>query len=326
MIFADKLIALRRQSGWSQEELAQQLGVTRQSVSKWEGAQAVPELDKILQLSRLFGVSVDYLLKDELEQPGPCAAAEEPSLRRVSMEEANAFLAAKEQTAGPMALGIALCILSPVCLFFLTTLAEFRNTPLSENAAAGIGLTVLLVMVAAAVAIFLSIGGRTGRFEYLEKEAFEPEYGVEGMVRQRQQAFAPTHTRGTVFGVMLCILSVVPLFGWVGISEDELWMTGMLCLLLVLVAIGVAVLVWVGIPWESMQKLLQEGDYTPEKKARSPWLGAVSAVYWLVAVALFLGYSFITNDWDHSWILWPVAGVLFPAVLVTASFLGQRKR
>ena len=59
MIFADKLISLRKRAGWSQEELANQLDVTRQSVSKWEGAQSIPDLDKIVQLSRLFGVTTD---------------------------------------------------------------------------------------------------------------------------------------------------------------------------------------------------------------------------------------------------------------------------
>ena len=54
MIFADKLITLRKKAGWSQEELAEKLGVTRQSVSKWEGAQSVPDIDKILQLARLL--------------------------------------------------------------------------------------------------------------------------------------------------------------------------------------------------------------------------------------------------------------------------------
>ncbi len=69
MIFADKLITLRKKAGWSQEELAEKLNVTRQSVSKWEGAQSVPDIDKILQLSRLFGVTTDYLLKDEQAEP-----------------------------------------------------------------------------------------------------------------------------------------------------------------------------------------------------------------------------------------------------------------
>ena len=54
MIFADKLIRLRKKNGWSQEELAEKLNVSRQAVSKWEGAQTVPELEKLLQLSVLF--------------------------------------------------------------------------------------------------------------------------------------------------------------------------------------------------------------------------------------------------------------------------------
>ena len=67
MIFADKLIALRKQHGLSQEQLAEKLNVSRQSVSKWEGAQSIPDINKIIQLSQIFGVSTDYLLKDELE-------------------------------------------------------------------------------------------------------------------------------------------------------------------------------------------------------------------------------------------------------------------
>ena len=68
MILADKITALRKKAGWSQEELAEQLGVTRQSVSKWEGAQSVPDMDKVVQMSRLFDVTTDFLLKDELSE------------------------------------------------------------------------------------------------------------------------------------------------------------------------------------------------------------------------------------------------------------------
>ena len=64
MILADKIIKLRKKMGWSQEELAERMNVSRQAVSKWEGAQSTPDLDRILQLSSLFGVSTDYLLKD----------------------------------------------------------------------------------------------------------------------------------------------------------------------------------------------------------------------------------------------------------------------
>ena len=64
MILANKITELRKKAGWSQEELADKLGVSRQAVSKWEGAQSVPDLERIIAMSRLFGVSTDYLLKD----------------------------------------------------------------------------------------------------------------------------------------------------------------------------------------------------------------------------------------------------------------------
>lgn len=67
MILADKIMNERKRNGWSQEELAEKLGVSRQSVSKWESAQSVPDLNRILQLADIFGVTTDYLLKEELD-------------------------------------------------------------------------------------------------------------------------------------------------------------------------------------------------------------------------------------------------------------------
>lgn len=69
MEFSQKLADLRRREGFSQEQLADRLGVTRQSVSKWEGGAAMPDIGKLISLSELFDVSVDYLVKDYLEEP-----------------------------------------------------------------------------------------------------------------------------------------------------------------------------------------------------------------------------------------------------------------
>ena len=66
MILAEKIMELRKKNGWSQEELAEKMEVSRQSISKWESAQSVPDMGRIVRLSDLFGVSTDYLLKDDL--------------------------------------------------------------------------------------------------------------------------------------------------------------------------------------------------------------------------------------------------------------------
>ena len=68
MLLSEKIMSLRKRNGWSQEELAQRLGVSRQSVSKWESMASMPDIQKIMAMSELFGVSTDYLLKDELEE------------------------------------------------------------------------------------------------------------------------------------------------------------------------------------------------------------------------------------------------------------------
>ncbi|MDU2598308.1 helix-turn-helix transcriptional regulator, partial [Anaerococcus sp.] len=60
MILADKIINLRKKEGMTQEDLANEIGVSRQSVSKWEASMSMPDLDKIMKLSRIFGVSTDF--------------------------------------------------------------------------------------------------------------------------------------------------------------------------------------------------------------------------------------------------------------------------
>lgn len=67
MKLAEKIQRLRKQNNFSQEELADRLGVSRQSISKWESELSMPEIDKIVQLSELFGVTTDFLLKDAVD-------------------------------------------------------------------------------------------------------------------------------------------------------------------------------------------------------------------------------------------------------------------
>lgn len=70
MKLGEKLQQLRKKSGLSQEQLAARITVSRQAVSKWELDDAVPDTENIIQLSRIFGVSCDYLLREEVDDPG----------------------------------------------------------------------------------------------------------------------------------------------------------------------------------------------------------------------------------------------------------------
>lgn len=320
MILADKIVSLRKKAGWSQEDLAEKLGVTRQSVSKWEGAQSVPDMDKVVMMSRLFGVSTDFLLKDELEEETPCAAAQDDDtpLRRVTMKQASAYLALRKAAAPKIAIATALCITSPVTLILLAGMSEVQRFPISGNAAAGIGLCVLLVLVAVAVSIFLRTSAEAKEYRFLEEEPFETEYGVEGMVRQRQQEYKDTHTRLVTVGVVLCVLAAVPLFAAMCINGSDLLYIAAVCALLVLVAIGCLALVTAGVYQGAMERLLEEGDYARGQKKHRRVLGTVSTIYWLAATAVFLLYTYGPHGNGqprYSWIIWAVAGVLYAAVM-----------
>lgn len=323
MIFADKLIELRKKSGWSQEELAEQMNVTRQSVSKWEGAQSVPDLEKIIQLSKLFGVSTDYLLKDEIEinenETSSLKTEEKLNVRRVSMEEANKFLAAKTQTAKTIAGGVFLCIISPICMMILGVMSENPSYGITENAAAGIGMIALLIFIAAAVTLFILSSSKTSAFEFLENEIFETAYGVTGMVKERKEEYRETYTKNIAIGVCFCVLSLVPLFSAIIISENDLFIVSMVAVMLTLIGIGVNFIVKTCIIWESFDKLLQEGEYSKKKKKEKTASSKVNTIYWSVVTAGYLAYSFVSFKWHFSWIIWPVAAVLYPAVIAIFS-------
>ena len=319
MILADKIIENRKKNGWSQEELAARLGVSRQSVSKWESAQAVPDMKKVLQLAEVFNVSTDYLLKDEIEAPEPGAIVPvdsglEETVRSVSMEEASAYLEHNERAASSISTGVMICILSPIIVLMLGGLSESGRIAITEDQAGIGGVIILLIMIAAAVAIFLMAGVRGKKFEYLENLNIDTEYGVSGMVRERSSAYSEKHGRLLVLGIMLCVIAVIPMLLSQFLVPEESSENAMATavgtsVMLFLIAIGVKLIVLTCIRQGGFDKLLEQGDYTRMNKRISKYDG----IYWGLATAVYLGWSFITMRWEFTWIIWPIAGVLYAA-------------
>ena len=317
MILADKIIEERKKNGWSQEELANKLGVSRQAVSKWESSGSIPDLQRILQMSELFGVTTDYLLKDEIEEERLNEYVETKTIK-VSMEEANQYLDMKSRGSRIVANATSLCILSPVPLIVLGTMTE-------DHILVGFSLVFLLVLVAIAVYLFVNYGLRESHMQHLEKESFETEYGVSGMVRERRDKYEPAFIRNIAIGVVLCILSVIPTI-MAGIMEADDSICGLsVGLLLIIVSIGVNILIRAGMIKSSYDTLLQEGEYTKEEKHLKKKTDDFSGAYWCLVVVIYLGWSFSTNNWKMTWIIWPVAGVLYAAVLGIVKMIMRNK-
>lgn len=323
MILAEKIIKLRKKNGWSQEELAEQMKVSRQSVSKWESGTSIPDLNKILLLSQIFDVSTDYLLKEEVEEREEILPAGEieasvdhviESVRSVSLEEATDYMRDSGIAAKRIAVGVSMCILSPIILLLLGVYAEMGRIPISEDMAGGFGVIALLLIVAPAVVIFIRVGMKMERYQYLNYEPIELEYGVSGIVKERKQTQNTTYTTGILVGVTLCILCVIPLFAAAAFEASDIIFAWCIVGIFAVVSVAVHIFIRVMTVRFCYDRLLQENDYTVSHKKAVKKNSRWERIYWPLILTGYLAYSFLTMDWGRSWIIWPVAAV-FSAVL-----------
>ena len=327
MILADKIIRLRKKNGWSQEELAEKMNVSRQAVSKWESAQTIPDLEKILQLGTLFGVTTDYLLKDEIEDEELTNdTSSDTTVKRISIEEANVYIELRKKASWRIALATFLCILSPITLIVLTMLSELPNAIVTEATAGAIGLTVLFAFILCAVPIYIYCGFKNQPYAFLDKNIpFELEYGVKGLVTEKKNAFRPTYIAYNIIATCICIFSVVPLV-LLSFSENEMLVAAALALLMIIAGIGAGMFIVAGTQNASMQKLLKEGEFTDKEKKRTGVKEVVGFCYWGVLTAIYLAWSFLTNHWHISWLVFAIGGVLFPIVMMLCNLIADKNK
>lgn len=103
MALSEKLYELRKKSGLSQEQLAEQLGMSRQAISKWESGKSVPESDTLISISRYFNVTLDYLMKENEPTSEAVTDIEDPKTKANSGREKRII-------------GIITCMIGIVCL------------------------------------------------------------------------------------------------------------------------------------------------------------------------------------------------------------------
>ncbi|PWM46477.1 MAG: XRE family transcriptional regulator [Clostridiales bacterium] len=320
MIIADKILSLRKTNGMSQEELAEKLNVSRQSVSKWESAAAVPDVSKILEMSKIFGVTTDYLLKEDLSV-AEYTGEDYKKTAKVSIQEANNFMDAIKKNSKWVALGVMLCICSPIILIILGGM-NGSGYNITEALAGGVGLAVLFIMIAAAVVIFIINDSRISQYKYIKNGEFELDFGVEGIIKEHKRNYEKKYTLFITVGVVLCILCALPLIlAGVFMGEDAVMIfISLTALILFCVAVAVFLFIISGSVMEGYNQLLRYGEFAPENTKNREMSQRIGGIYWPIAVVVYLAWSFITNDWHITWVVWPVAGIIFGGI---CAFLGH---
>lgn len=291
MSFAENLQFLRKQKEITQEQLAESLEVSRQSVSKWESGQSFPEMEKLLQICKMFHCNMDTLMQGDVS--------------KVFLEDTFGYDRQKNQFSRWVSAGIGLIILGLCASLFLT----------GVGVSDGLASVAFFVMLIVSVMIFVVTGMQMQRFT--EKHPVIEDFYTE---EEKDQAYKKFTVRIAVgVGIILIGLLIV-LMGETVSAEIEAALSPVWvqegdeffgAVFMLLVAVGVTVLVYAGMQKEkyNIEGYNAEANPSPERKRRSALIRKICGCIMLLATCIFLFWGLAANGWGISWVVYPIAGI-----------------
>ena len=147
---------------------------------------------------------------------------------------------------------------------------------------------------------------------------------MDALAREQKSTYEGTYNRYTIIGVILCITAVIPLFCAAAFHASDFFVLLGLSVSLLIVAVAVYLFVVCNTIQNTYLQLLQEGEFTKSSKRHQKLLEPVSTVYWLAVTALYLGFSLITMRWESSWVIWPVAAILYGVIVTLCRILPKK--
>ncbi len=273
--FSTNLPELRKRAGYTQETLAEALGVSRQAVGKWESGQGLPEAATLLELADLLGCTLDQLMRQPLEETAP---------EDGSAEQWAVFSRHMDRFATVIALGVALVLL---------------GTALTVAAAGFWGespLIALPLLGFVTVAVFLFVFSGIDHGDFLRAYP-KPPVCPDPAEQADFDAKFRTGMAGGVAGLLGSVALLVAastLF-----AQSETRMTFAAAAFLALLSLWVGLIVRLGI-------LRSKYDPAPQRPGGRDFGGAIM----LTATALYLLLGFTRHLWHPGWVVFPIAGIL----------------
>lgn len=237
-------------------------------------------------------------------------------LRYVRREEAEAFLHVKEANGKRVGCGVAAILVGVASLILLSMAAEYM--PGGEESALGRilalgGLLLLFFCIIVGVALFIYSGTLEDKYKYLEK-AFRIDDSLRSELEMLREDGHSGYVVSVIVGVALCIAAAIPVItvSFLADGNDFIGAIGVV-ITLMLVAAAVYLFVSFGERKEAYDKLLQEGEFTVERKKKKGIISLVASIVWPLVTVVFLFRGFTAGAWGTAWIIYPITGVLFGA-------------
>ena len=287
MAFSDNLQFLRARQGQTQEQLAELLEVSRQSVSKWESAQSYPEMDTILRICDLYHVDLDTLMRGSVED----SLVEDTAQYDRFM---NRFSRRMALAVGGIIAGVGLC-----------GLLEAKG--ISEYLVGA----VLLLIIAVCVVVMVAIS--------LQRENFRKQYPViaDFYTEKEKQAFRQKFVWFISGGVGAILFDVVLLLLFFAkFPEEEPFESYAISVFLLIVAGAVTAFVYAGIQEEKykIDEYNRDNNPTPEVKKRKGLINTICGTLMVTTTALYVGLGLALDLWRTAWWVFAVAGILCAVV------------
>ena len=283
MSLAENLQYLRAREGVTQEQLAERLDVSRQSVSKWESAASYPEMDTLLKLCDMFRVDMDTLLRGSVEN----------SLS----EDTAGYDRFMTLYARKIAGGVSAIVGSVALWSFLSALG------LSEM----LGTAILLLVIAAAAVVFIASGMEEEHFR--KKHPVIPDFYTEPQKERFHRRYI-WYIAGGVGAILLGVVLMVLAF--TVLPEREPYESYIGAAFLAVVACAVYFLIYGGMLEDkyNIAKYNRQNNPTPEDKSRRRRATTACSVIMILATAVFLFAGLAYYKWNWAAIIYPVGGVL----------------
>lgn len=176
-------------------------------------------------------------------------------------------------------------------------------------------LAPLFVAICISVVLFIMADHKVeGYEEYTRKEIILPVF-LREKLKEKKNKYQTNFTIGLITGVILCIMSPFTLLCIIAIAgESDRVSSVAVCIFLSMITIACFIFITGGEKMSALNVLLQEGDYEKKNIKKNKTMDLVGGIFWPVVTAGYLFYSLVTNRWDISWVVWPVAGVLYGAI------------
>ena len=283
MSLAENLQYLRAREGVTQEQLAERLDVSRQSVSKWESAASYPEMDTLLKLCDMFQVDMDTLLRGSVEK----------SLS----EDTAGYDRFMTLYARKIAGGVSAIVGSVALWSFLSALG------LSEM----LGTAILLLVIAAAAVVFIASSMEEEHFR--KKHPVIPDFYTEPQKERFHRRYI-WYIAGGVGAILLGV--VVMVLAFTVLPEREPYESYIGAAFLAVVACAVYFLIYGGMLEDkyNIAKYNRQNNPTPEDRSRRRRATTACSVIMILATAVFLFAGLAYYKWNWAAIIYPVGGVL----------------